>query len=162
MMSEIYHRGPIVCSISTPEDFTYGYRGGLYNDPKNYTYESIDHNVEVCCHSCKARSRAGSLAVDQTYMIWHPVYSCEQLHMTVKKAVIYGGHRAACSACLQHGASLCKCIWCRSLAGERSMASPTGLSETPGAPIGASLAFSSEALSPSSLLFLYTCTSFYN
>ena len=25
MMSEIYHRGPIVCSISTPEDFTYGY-----------------------------------------------------------------------------------------------------------------------------------------
>lgn len=49
MMSEIYHRGPIVCSISTPEDFTYGYRGGIYNDPKNYTYESIDHNVEVRC-----------------------------------------------------------------------------------------------------------------
>lgn len=47
MMSEIYHRGPIVCSISTPADFTYGYRGGVYNDPKNYTYESIDHNVEV-------------------------------------------------------------------------------------------------------------------
>jgi len=47
MMSEIYHRGPIVCSISTPEDFTYGYREGIYNDPKNYTYESIDHNVEV-------------------------------------------------------------------------------------------------------------------
>ena len=47
MKSEIYHRGPIVCSISTPEDFTYGYRGGIYNDPKNYTYESIDHNVEV-------------------------------------------------------------------------------------------------------------------
>ncbi|CAK0781499.1 hypothetical protein CVIRNUC_005389 [Coccomyxa viridis] len=47
MMSEIYHRGPIVCSISTPEDFTYGYRGGIYNDPLNYTKESIDHNVEV-------------------------------------------------------------------------------------------------------------------
>lgn len=47
MMSEIYHRGPIVCSISTPEDFTYGYRGGIYNDPLNYTKETIDHNVEV-------------------------------------------------------------------------------------------------------------------
>ena len=47
MMSEIYHRGPIVCSISTPDDFTYGYRGGLYDDPKNYTKETIDHNVEV-------------------------------------------------------------------------------------------------------------------
>ena len=47
MMLEIYHRGPIVCSISTPEDFTYGYRGGIYDDPLNYTKDSIDHNVEV-------------------------------------------------------------------------------------------------------------------
>ena len=53
MMSEIYHRGPIVCSISTPEDFTYGYRGGIYNDPLNYTKDSIDHNVEVrTAHDC--------------------------------------------------------------------------------------------------------------
>ena len=53
MMSEIYHRGPIVCSISTPEDFTYGYRGGIYNDPLNYTKDSIDHNVEVrAAHDC--------------------------------------------------------------------------------------------------------------
>ena len=51
MMSEIYHRGPIVCSISTPDDFTYGYRGGLYDDPKNYTKETIDHNVEVDSNS---------------------------------------------------------------------------------------------------------------
>lgn len=50
-MSEIYHRGPIVCSISTPDDFTYGYRGGLYDDPKNYTKETIDHNVEVDSNS---------------------------------------------------------------------------------------------------------------
>lgn len=47
-MSEIYQRGPIVCSISTPEDFTYGYRGGIYKDPLNYTRETVDHNVEVC------------------------------------------------------------------------------------------------------------------
>ncbi|EIE22506.1 cysteine proteinase [Coccomyxa subellipsoidea C-169] len=47
MMSEIYQRGPIVCSISTPEDFTYGYRGGIYKDPLNYTRETVDHNVEV-------------------------------------------------------------------------------------------------------------------
>jgi hypothetical protein len=56
MMSEIYKRGPIVCSVDTPEDFTYGYRGGIYKDPLNYTREEIDHNVEVCaaapcCHT---------------------------------------------------------------------------------------------------------------
>lgn len=47
MMSEIYQRGPIVCSVATPADFTYGYRAGVYKDPLNYTAEEIDHNVEV-------------------------------------------------------------------------------------------------------------------
>ena len=46
MMNEIYRKGPIVCSISTPEDFTYGYRGGIWsNEPTKF--EEIDHNVEV-------------------------------------------------------------------------------------------------------------------
>ena len=47
MMNEIYERGPIVCSISTPEDFTYGYRAGIWPDDKKTTVEEIDHNVEV-------------------------------------------------------------------------------------------------------------------
>ena len=61
MMSQIYQRGPIVCSISTPYDFTYGYRGGIYNDPRNYTKETIDHNVEVRLLSHKAKVRLGAL-----------------------------------------------------------------------------------------------------
>lgn len=48
MMSEIYRRGPVVCSVATPEAFDYGYRSGIYKDPKNYTRDAIDHNVEVC------------------------------------------------------------------------------------------------------------------
>ncbi len=48
MMSEIYRRGPVVCSVATPEAFDYGYRAGIYDDPQNYTRDSIDHNVEVC------------------------------------------------------------------------------------------------------------------
>ena len=47
MMSEIYRRGPITCGIATPVDFTYGYHGGVYHDPKNYTRDSVDHDVEV-------------------------------------------------------------------------------------------------------------------
>ena len=47
MMSEIYRRGPITCGIATPADFTYGYHGGVYHDPKNYTRDSVDHDVEV-------------------------------------------------------------------------------------------------------------------
>ncbi len=43
-MNEIYHRGPITCSIATPDEFTYGYRGGIY-DGRNDT--DIDHDVEV-------------------------------------------------------------------------------------------------------------------
>lgn len=44
MMNEIYHRGPITCSIATPDEFTYGYRGGVYSG-RNDT--DIDHDVEV-------------------------------------------------------------------------------------------------------------------
>ena len=47
MMSEIYARGPVVCSVATPEAFDYGYRAGIYDDPLNYTRDAIDHNVEV-------------------------------------------------------------------------------------------------------------------
>lgn len=44
MMNEIYRRGPITCSIATPDEFTYGYRGGVYAG-RNDT--DIDHDVEV-------------------------------------------------------------------------------------------------------------------
>ena len=48
MMSELYQRGPIVCSISTPDDFVYAYRGGVYIDnAANATRDDVDHDVEV-------------------------------------------------------------------------------------------------------------------
>ena len=48
MMSELYQRGPIVCSISTPDDFVYEYRGGVYVDGAvNATRDDVDHAVEV-------------------------------------------------------------------------------------------------------------------
>lgn len=47
MAAEVYARGPIVCSVATPDDFTYGYRGGVYADPYNYTRDDVDHDVEV-------------------------------------------------------------------------------------------------------------------
>lgn len=48
MMSEIYQRGPIVCSISTPDDFVYEYRGGVYIDrAANASRDDVDHDVEV-------------------------------------------------------------------------------------------------------------------
>jgi hypothetical protein len=43
LVSELYARGPVVCSIATPEDFVYAYRGGVYQDPKNYTKDDVDH-----------------------------------------------------------------------------------------------------------------------
>ncbi len=55
MMNEIYKGGPIVCSISTPEDFTYGYRAGIWPDEKT-KIEMIDHNVEARCPRAPARS----------------------------------------------------------------------------------------------------------
>ena len=48
MMSELYQRGPIVCSISTPDDFVYEYRGGVYVDRAvNASRDDVDHDVEV-------------------------------------------------------------------------------------------------------------------
>ena len=47
MMSEIYQRGPITCSIATPDEFTYGYRAGIWKDKSNSTIDDIDHDVEV-------------------------------------------------------------------------------------------------------------------
>ena len=45
MMNEIRARGPLVCSIATPEDFDYGYHGGVAVDKTNST--DVDHDVEV-------------------------------------------------------------------------------------------------------------------
>lgn len=47
MMAEIHARGPITCSIAAMDDLVYSYRGGIYNDPKNYTLDDVDHDVEV-------------------------------------------------------------------------------------------------------------------
>jgi cathepsin X len=47
MMSEIYQRGPITCSIACPDDLTYDYRGGVYIDHSNSTRKDIDHDIEV-------------------------------------------------------------------------------------------------------------------
>ena len=46
-MREIYARGPITCSIAAMDDLVYSYRGGLYTDPKNYTKDDVDHDIEV-------------------------------------------------------------------------------------------------------------------
>lgn len=45
MMAEISTRGPITCSMATPEDFDYGYHGGIAIDKDNST--DVDHDVEV-------------------------------------------------------------------------------------------------------------------
>lgn len=47
MMNEILQRGPITCSMSTPEVFDYGYHGGIAIDPEPSPTEEIDHDVEV-------------------------------------------------------------------------------------------------------------------
>lgn len=44
MMSEIHANGPIVCSIATPDEFVYGYHGGIWN---GFNDTDVDHNVEV-------------------------------------------------------------------------------------------------------------------
>lgn len=46
MMNEIIARGPITCSMSTPEVFDYGYHRGIVTDPTHESTE-IDHDVEV-------------------------------------------------------------------------------------------------------------------
>jgi hypothetical protein len=45
MMTEILERGPIVCEMATPNDFCFGYTGGIWHDPKNSS--EVDHDVEV-------------------------------------------------------------------------------------------------------------------
>eukprot|EP00884_Botryococcus_braunii_P007130 jgi/Botrbrau1/16418/Bobra.0142s0017.1 len=47
MMSEIFKRGPIVCSMAVPYILEYDYRGGVYIDHSNSTIKEIDHDVEV-------------------------------------------------------------------------------------------------------------------
>lgn len=46
-MSEIYKRGPIVCSMAVPHILEYDYHGGVYIDHSNSTIKEIDHDVEV-------------------------------------------------------------------------------------------------------------------
>jgi hypothetical protein len=47
MMSEIYSRGPITCSMAVPHILDWDYRGGVYIDHSNSTIKEIDHDVEV-------------------------------------------------------------------------------------------------------------------
>jgi hypothetical protein len=47
MMSEIYARGPITCSMAVPHILDWDYRGGVYIDHSNSTIKEIDHDVEV-------------------------------------------------------------------------------------------------------------------
>lgn len=48
MMSEISTRGPITCSMATPEVFDYGYHKGIAMDTaRNWTADDVDHDVEV-------------------------------------------------------------------------------------------------------------------
>lgn len=46
MMKEIFARGPITCSMATPETFDYGYHGGVYLD-QYHNSTDVDHDVEV-------------------------------------------------------------------------------------------------------------------
>jgi len=45
MKAEIYARGPITCGLVCPDEFTYGYKGGVMNYHGNET--DVDHDVEV-------------------------------------------------------------------------------------------------------------------
>ena len=44
-MSEIYQRGPITCSMACSDEFSYGYRGGVFRPIVNAT--DVDHDVEI-------------------------------------------------------------------------------------------------------------------
>ena len=46
MLNEIAARGPITCSMATPDVFDYGYHGGIAMDPSHNSTE-VDHDVEV-------------------------------------------------------------------------------------------------------------------
>jgi hypothetical protein len=45
IMSEIYARGPVTCGLVCPDEFTYGYKGGVIHYKGNET--DVDHDVEV-------------------------------------------------------------------------------------------------------------------
>lgn len=47
MISEIYQRGPIVCSCATPDDLIYDYTGEIYVEKNKTAVEDVDHNIEV-------------------------------------------------------------------------------------------------------------------
>lgn len=47
MQAELLARGPIVCSIATPDALVYGYRGGIFDDRNSSTRDDVDHDVEV-------------------------------------------------------------------------------------------------------------------
>jgi len=43
--AEIYARGPVTCGLVCPDEFTYGYEGGVFHYKGNET--DVDHDVEV-------------------------------------------------------------------------------------------------------------------
>lgn len=45
MMNEIYQHGPITCGMTTPDEFAYGYHGGVWTDKTGD--QDSDHLVEV-------------------------------------------------------------------------------------------------------------------
>jgi len=45
IMSEIYARGPVTCGLVCPDEFVYGYKGGIFNYKGNES--DVDHDVEV-------------------------------------------------------------------------------------------------------------------
>jgi len=44
-MSEVYARGPVTCGLVCPDEFVYGYKGGVFHYHGNET--DVDHDVEV-------------------------------------------------------------------------------------------------------------------
>jgi hypothetical protein len=47
MQAELLARGPIVCSIATPDSFTYEYRGGIFDDHNSSTLDDVDHDISI-------------------------------------------------------------------------------------------------------------------
>jgi len=47
MQAELLARGPITCSVATPDAFTYHYAGGIFDDHNSSTADDVDHDVEV-------------------------------------------------------------------------------------------------------------------
>jgi len=45
IMNEILTNGPVVCGVTAPDSFSYGYHGGVYTDTTNSS--DIDHDVAV-------------------------------------------------------------------------------------------------------------------